>query len=231
MSRRNKIAEFVTRPAIIIGFILISFILSLIQNGLGPIFGFVVILFTLWSIRWDWKYFSFQKNPFFQTLLKALYYTVIIVIINDFLFQPIIEYAFGATDLSSLDGLKGNLANYIIFMLFMWIFAAFGEEFFYRGYITKRLAIIIGNSRMAWMIAIIISSGIFGFAHLYQGISGVITTGFVALIFGVIFYKNQKNLWVCVLTHGIYDAFGITLIYLDKYHISEWSLEHIFFFL
>jgi membrane protease YdiL (CAAX protease family) len=189
-------------------------------------------LFTVWAIKWDWKYFGIRKNPFFKTFLKALLYTILIIVVNDFLFQPVIEHFFGATDLSSLEGLKGNITSYIIFILFMWVFAAFGEEFFYRGYITKRIAVIFGNSQKAWMISILISSIIFGFAHLYQGASGVITTGFVAIIFGVIFYKNQHNLWVGILAHGIYDVFGITMIFFDKERlITNWVQENIFFFI
>ena len=155
-----------------------------------------------------------------------------LIIVNDFIFQPVIEYFFGAIDLSSLEGLKGNWLNYLIFLIFMWVFAAFGEEFLYRGYMVKQVARIFGNSKSAWLIAILISSLAFGFAHLYQGSSGIITAGFVAIIFGSIFYKNQKNLWVLILTHGFYDVFGITLIFLDKERvITDWAMENIFFFL
>jgi membrane protease YdiL (CAAX protease family) len=96
---------------------------------------------------------------------------------------------------------------------------------------TKRLAIAFGNTQKAWAVAILVSSVVFGFAHLYQGISGVISTGFVAIIFGVIFYRNPKNLWVGILTHGIYDVFGITMIFFDKERvITNWAQENIFFF-
>lgn len=139
---------------------------------------------------------------------------------------------FGETDLSALEGLKGNFINYILFILMMQVVAAFGEEIFYRGYVTKRIAVILGNSKKGWIAGIVISSIIFGFAHLYQGGSGVITTGFIALIFGAIFYNNQQNLWVGIVTHGFYDVFGITMIYYGQERlISNWAIENIYFFL
>lgn len=232
MTIREKIAKFFTHPFTIITVISISFTLSVVTSNIGTIFGFSVVFFTLWAIKWKWSEFGFQKNPFLKSLLKALFYTVVIIVVNDFLFQPVIEYLYGSTDLSSFEGLKGNIPNYIVFILFMWVIAAFGEELLYRGYMTKQLAVIFGDTKKAWYIAIVISSIIFGFAHTYQGASGVISTFFVALIFGGIFYINKQNLWIGVLTHGIYDMFGITMVFIDKETvITNWALENIFFFL
>lgn len=232
MKKRDKIGKFMTSPFTIMTIISMIFVLSVFTSNIGTILGFIVVLFTLWAIRWDWSYFGVQRNPFLKTLLKSLFYTVLIILLNDVIFQPAIELLYGETDLTALEGIKGNFLNYIIFILFMWVVAAFGEELLYRGYMTKRLAIIFGNSQKAWIVAIIISSMAFGFAHLYQGISGVITTGFVAIIFASIFFKNQNNLWVGILTHGIYDVFGITMIYLNKEReITNWAQENIFFFI
>ena len=232
MTNREKIANVLTHPLTIIFVISTSFALSVATSNIGTIFGFVIVFFTLWAIKWKWSYFGFNKNPFLPSFLKALFYTILIILLNDFLFQPYIEQLYGSTDLSSFEGLKGNILSFVLFILIMWIVAAFGEELLYRGYITKRLANIFGDTKTAWFVSIFISSIIFGIAHTYQGTSGVISTFFVALIFGAIFYKNKENLWIGVLTHGIYDMFGITMIFLDKEKmITNWAIENIFCFL
>jgi len=232
MSLRQKAAIFLTQPAVILTIISIILTLSIATSNYGTILGFALVLITAWAVKWDWSFFGIQRNPLLETIFKAVFYTLLIIIVNDFIFQPVIEYFFGATDLSSLEGLKGNWTNYLVFLAVMWIFAAFGEEFLYRGYMVKQLAHIFGNRQSSWVVAILISSFAFGFAHLYQGASGIITTGFVALLFGAMFYKNQKNLWVLILTHGFYDVFGITMIFIDKERvITEWAQEYIFFFL
>jgi membrane protease YdiL (CAAX protease family) len=57
---------------------------------------------------------------------------------------------------------------------------------------------------------------LFGLAHQYQGLSGMISTGLVGLALGILFLKSRNRLWLTILTHGVYDAILITLIYLDK---------------
>lgn len=232
MSTKEKIAALLTRPVIIMGFIGVSLTLSILYGGAGTLFGYMVVLLTLWAVKWQWSFFGFQRNPLWQTLAKSMLFMVLVLVANDILLQPLIEHYFGFTDLEALNGIKGNRLNYIIFILLMWVTAAFGEEIFYRGYMLKRMAIIMGDANKSWAFAILISASIFGLAHLYQGISGVITTAFVGVIMGAIFYKNRTNLWVGVLTHGFYNMVGITLLYLGKERvITVWVQEHLYFFL
>jgi len=44
----------------------------------------------------------------------------------------------------------------------------------------------------------------------------MITTGLVGLILAIAFYQNKNNLIVGILGHGIYDTYGLTLIYFGK---------------
>jgi len=98
----------------------------------------------------------------------------------------------------------------------MWVVAAFGEEFVYRGLLVERLGFLFGHTKAALWIAVLISSNLFGLAHRYQGISGMVTTGVAGFAMGAMFINSKNRLWLTILTHGIYDVIGITLIYLDK---------------
>ena len=105
----------------------------------------------------------------------------------------------------------------------MWVFAAFGEEFLFRGYYMKGLAELFGNSNRAWLVSAIITSLYFGVSHAYQGLVGVVSVFLWSFAISLIFNKNRNNLLLLVLIHGIYDSIGITLIFLNKDAvISEW---------
>ncbi len=77
-----------------------------------------------------------------------------------------------------------------------------------------------GNSNAAyfpWGIGIIVSSVLFGLAHMYQGVVGVIE----AFVFGVVatglYLASKRNLWPSILFHGMNDAIGVLLIFFGLY--------------
>lgn len=213
---RTKIYGFFFNPYVIVSIVLISTLLTYYTGGLGYIFGLLMALIAFWAGKFKWLEFGIGKPNWGTTLIRAIGLAIGIFLIIDLVLQPLIEQQFGTIDLSALDGIRGNLVSYILFILFMWVIAAFGEEFLYRGFFMKRLAGVLGDSSNAWLASAILISALFGLAHLYQGLSGVITTGLIGLIFSLIFYRNRRNLVLAILVHGFYNMIGITLIYLDK---------------
>lgn len=213
---KNKIYAFLTRPIIIVFTILISSILSYLTGGPGYIFGIIVALTVFWASKFNWNEFGIGKLNWVKTFIQAVLFAILIFIIMNIIMQPFVEHYWGETNLSQLDGIRGNFVNYLMFIAFMWIIAAFGEEFLYRGFFMKRFAEILGGKDKDWLISAVAISALFGMAHLYQGISGMITTGLIGFFLSIIFYKNRENLTLNILTHGIYDMIGITLIYLDR---------------
>jgi uncharacterized protein len=68
--------------------------------------------------------------------------------------------------------------------------AGFCEEFLYRGYLLNLAA---SATKSIWL-GLLISSILFGFAHLYQGRKGVIGTSIIGLVFGLIFLASRSLL-------------------------------------
>jgi uncharacterized protein len=68
--------------------------------------------------------------------------------------------------------------------------AGFCEEFLYRGYLLNLAA---SATKSLWL-GLLISSILFGFAHLYQGRRGVFGTSIIGLIFGLIFLASRSLL-------------------------------------
>ena len=225
---RKKIHDFLTKPTVVVLTILISAALSFFTGGGGYIIGIPVALIVFWGNKFKLIEFGIGKPDWLKTMYKAVISAILIFIIVDIIIQPFIETYLGSIDLSPLEGIRGNLINYLAFILFMWIVAAFGEEFLYRGFFMKQLAEILGDTNKSWLISAITISILFGIGHKYQGISGMITTGFVGFFLSIIFYKERTNLTLCILTHGFYDMIGITLIYLNKDQlILDLVLQHL----
>src|SRR5580704_13145938 len=68
--------------------------------------------------------------------------------------------------------------------------AGFCEEFLYRGYL---LNIAASATKSLW-VGLLISTILFGFAHLYQGRKGVIGTSIGGVVFGLIFLASRSLL-------------------------------------
>ena len=119
-------------------------------------------------------------------------------------------------DAETFAAVKGNLALYLMILPCVWLFAAFGEEFFYRGYLLNRLAELMGGTRAAWGFAIVGQAIVFALGHWYQGPVGMVPIGVGAVISGIATTAWGRNLWPAIVAHGLTDTLGFTMLYLGQ---------------
>ncbi|MGH9856493.1 MAG: lysostaphin resistance A-like protein, partial [Acidobacteriota bacterium] len=108
----------------------------------------------------------------------------------------------------------GNPGYALIAFVIVWIFAAFGEEFAYRGYLLTRAADLGKQSPVAYGFAVIFTSVLFGYGHYYKEPAGIIDSGIAGLILGFAYLLAGRNLWASILGHGFIDTFGIIVLFL-----------------
>lgn len=96
----------------------------------------------------------------------------------------------------------------------IWFGAALGEELLMRGFVLNRIADFLGGRTIGWFLALVIHAVIFGLMHAYQGVPGMISTGVVALIFGVIYLISKRSFFPVVLGHGLINTISLTGYYL-----------------
>ena len=116
-------------------------------------------------------------------------------------------------DFSAFASYQGDLQAVLGLTLFVWISAAFGEEIVYRGYFMRQFKKLFGEGRISIVLNILILGVIFGSAHSYQGISGMIVAGTTGAIFAVIFYFRKDDLWFNIALHGFFDTIAMVLVY------------------
>ena len=119
-------------------------------------------------------------------------------------------------DLSRFAVLHGNFAMLLAALASVWITAAFFEEIIYRGFLLRNLLEIVGDRKiLATICAILLHAILFGLLHAYQGVVGMVGTGLVAIVFGVFFIAQKRNLWALILVHGLIDTIGVVNFYLN----------------
>jgi len=96
--------------------------------------------------------------------------------------------------------LPSNRTESIIFILIA-LTAGICEELLYRGWLQNMLSHGIGS---VW-IGLVLGAVIFGIGHAYQGKMGMVQTGIIGLIFGIVFIIT-KSLVASQILHVIVDV-------------------------
>ncbi|MBB34116.1 MAG: hypothetical protein CME88_12610 [Hirschia sp.] len=97
----------------------------------------------------------------------------------------------------------------LVWGLLVSVAAGICEEIAYRGFLLPYLHSLF----TPMILAIIVSSAIFGAAHLYQGILGVITTSFVGVLFAVL-YLSTGTLIGPIIIHILMDIAAMVTAFL-----------------
>ena len=193
-----------------------------------PVLGHAYLQFTvvLGLIVWlkfrgarfsDYGFRNFGPVWLFVVIVLAMLASSVIL---PAVLDPVLSVWFEKTprDLGRFAGLAGNLPQFLFVMPFVWIFAAFGEEFFYRGFVLESVRRILGGGNAAMIVAIVVQAILFGAAHAYQGPVGMIPIGVGAIVSGFLYWAGGRRLWPLIAGHGIVDSIGLALIFTGGMH-------------
>jgi membrane protease YdiL (CAAX protease family) len=103
-----------------------------------------------------------------------------------------------------------------IWWIFVSLTAGICEEILYRGFLIHYF--LAAPFHVGVLVAVIASSVIFGAAHLYQGVAGVISTAILGLLFSAIFLTTG-TLAVPMILHALIDL-RVLLILRPKQQVS-----------
>lgn len=204
-----SLAEFLIGGAIVIGHnvyhvipneVPILFVIGLISlrvrdGGCGAI-----------GLRWpvSWR----------RTILIALAAAAVRILLGQLVIDPLTAHFWPpAIAPSGANEIAGHGWVALRWLLLVWTFAAFGEEISYRGYLVTRAADVGQRSKASYWMAVLIVSILFGYGHYYKGPSGMIDSGMAGLILGAAYLISGRNLWVCILAHGLIDTVGVVAVF------------------
>ena len=80
--------------------------------------------------------------------------------------------------------------------------AGIEEELIYRGFLFAYLAAWLPD--VPAVVVIVLAGFVFGLGHLYQGASGIVKTGVLGVLFGVLYWMTG-SLWAPMLLHIVVD--------------------------
>ena len=151
---------------------------------------------------------------------KLLGTTFLYGVVIQFLFAIVVEPLLGRltggeVDISAFDWMRGDFVGFLWMIAIGWIVGGLLEELTFRGFVLPRVHRLLGSGPGAIWVAILAGAVPFGLAHAYQGPAGMIGTGLVGFLLGIVYVRHVYNLWYPVFTHGFINTVAILLIYLD----------------
>jgi membrane protease YdiL (CAAX protease family) len=128
--------------------------------------------------------------------------------------KPIANHVSGERqDLSGFAGLEGDVGMLAGYLVLGWTLAAFAEELAYRGYLLTRLREALGGGHAALLVAVLVSSVLFGLVHVEQGLIGVVVVTLDALAWSAL-RLHYQTLWAAILAHGFNNTLGFITFFL-----------------
>src|SRR4030042_2511930 len=177
--------------------------LSIFALGIFP-FPILPLFLVGWaSLRLrhlGWRVVGLRRpDKWLPTISLALLVGIVYQAVDIFVIAPLLQRLTGESiDLSQFSFLRGSLPALIFFLLISWTEAAFIEEMFFRGYLLNRLTDLAGRQRLGVTIALVGSALIFGAAHAYQGITGVVDTALAGLLLGLLYLLARAHLGLTI---------------------------------
>jgi membrane protease YdiL (CAAX protease family) len=121
--------------------------------------------------------------------------------------------------------LVGNMAALPGVALFLLINSGFGEETLFRGYLFERMRKLFGNTRVAMIAIVLLTSALFGLAHYpEQGWMGVAQSTIAGMVYGTAFAITGR-IWPVMWAHAAFNLLAIAIIYLNL----EAEIGHLLF--
>lgn len=172
----------------------------------------IILVFIFSKIDKNFEDFFNYNLSITKLILYSLSLALAFSLLAKYLLLPIIETTTNSPiNYGPFKLIKNNKNLLINSYIIGWVVGGFFEEIIFRGFLINSISSIIPK-KIGLIIAVCFSSIIFGYLHNYQGISGQILNGITGLFLCVLYIKTNKNLWLCILTHGFINTIGLTAL-------------------
>lgn len=230
-SNRQNTSLWNTRMGILVQIVVVLLPPALLlHSGRLLLAGFFISILLSWlALKLRKQHWSdVGLRPFSNVnkiFLIAITSTAILIPLSYLLRQVVTSATHQVSNLEQFKIIHGNVTALITGVGVVWIFGAFAEEMFFRGFLMNSFYKLLPNDlgdRLKWIISLVVTSLLVAFGHTYQGITGMVLTALIGFCFGLIYLKSRKNLWPGILTHGLYDTIALVMVFLG------FNFDHLF---
>jgi membrane protease YdiL (CAAX protease family) len=207
--------------------ILLQVIIVLIPSIIFLKSGKLLLVGLFFSVLLSWIGLKLQKQSWVDVGVKkssnlkkfflvAIVSTLVLIPLTYGLRYIVTSITNQQPNLEAFKAIEGNPTALLLGLIVVWIFGAFAEEMFFRGFLMNSLYKLFPDNftdRVRWALSLAMTSMLVGIGHSYQGITGMILTGVIGFCFGLIYLNSRRNLWPAIFTHGLYDTVAFVMVF------------------
>jgi len=182
--------------------------LSLVQAAV-IVFG---IKYVWRVVNGDWDSIGFVNQNWKQDALYGAVVGLALALLQFFVILPLTGGAQRIDVIASAEIMGSNPASLIAAIILGWLAGAFSEEVYFRGHLIRSLSKLFGEGPWALGISSVLSIALFAYGHSYQGWIGVLNSGFIAIIYTLLFLWRER-LTAGIVAHGVYNTLAFLGIY------------------
>jgi membrane protease YdiL (CAAX protease family) len=182
--------------------------LSALANGAVAV---LAVTLLLWFSKETYLGTGFRKENVFKQLGVGVGLGVLLFILDTFVVSPFADALLPKTSAEDIDmsRLLGSFAYLPIWIAMALLKGGFVEEL-WRIFALTRFKKTFRTAGLVF--ALIASSIVFGFGHLYQGTGAVVTNAIEGLLYALI-YLRKRSAWEPVFAHAMFDLIGVILAF------------------
>lgn len=208
--------------AIVIAFLAVFFVIvfGVTERYAGPVTASCAVVLTTAVLRrrdMRWRDVGLRRPPRLRWLLAQVPVVTVTwlavaagatFLIGQFLPRPDTSARFG--------DLAGNLPATLWWIAIAWLIGGFAEEMIFRGFLLRRLEVLLPRGARGTVTAVLLQALLFGAVHAYnRGLFGLLALGAVGAVLGTFYLVFRRNLWPVILAHGLGNTLGFVARFLD----------------
>lgn len=227
-NRLSALLDLILIIGVLVGLKSLLLNFDAIWSYAGPISLLAALATATWRLRANNEKWSDIGLGRPTSIVRTVLWTIlalVLTIVAGILAQSLATSLIGGPDAATqaidaryqdrFANLPGNLPVFLFWLATAWIVGGFTEEMLFRAAMVSRFERLFAKIPFAALFAVICQAILFGQQHYYyQGLAGWAATGAIAFVSGVLYLAFNRNLWPLIVSHGLSNTLGLTLLYL-----------------
>ena len=190
---------------------IIAIVGIILGNAVFLPFSAILVLVWAWRSRTPWRAIGYVRPGSWP---RTVIVGIVLGVAFKFAMKSIVMPLLGADPVNhAYHYLAGNRAALPGAIYLMIVGAGFGEETVFRGFLFERFGRLLGSSRRARVVIVVLTSVLFGAAHYSgQGLAGAEQATITGLVFGTIVVATG-SLFLPMVAHAAFDLTALWMIY------------------